>query len=155
MTESHVNLVPPRPIALKPRRVWTGLFVPGKKMIKLLTDDGPAIYRGQTVIDLYQDLPRKALIAVAIACAQLSRDHAEPSLNTLGSEPGDLFGGVFKDMKNVLRFRFRANGLTDLPGTIQDRLVEFIQEGRLPKALDPESYDAENFDKAAHFTATR
>ena len=41
-------------IEVSPRGIWTGLTVPGKKMVALITEIGGS-YRGQLLIDLYKE----------------------------------------------------------------------------------------------------
>lgn len=49
-----------------PRRIWTGMTVPGKKMIKLLELGTGQLQRGRDLLTLYKS-PGEALILAASA----------------------------------------------------------------------------------------
>lgn len=113
---------------LRPRRVWLGATIPGKKMMAMLTSlSGRS--RGQWLIELYRAYPDEILTAAAIALHMLPEggEGSGPALRDLAfSDRGNIYGAILSDIRDVLKFRFRAKGLTtptgEVPGSVRGRL---------------------------------
>ena len=101
----------------RPRRVWLGLTVPGKTVMQLLkSHEGP--FQGQRLTALYKDDAYVALLSAALAL-HLMPKHGGPH--------GMPYGAVLGDVREFLRFRFRAEGLLEPEKRPK---LEDIAEGR-------------------------
>jgi hypothetical protein len=89
---------------IRPRRIWVALNVPGKIMMRLL-ESRDRLLAGQSLADLYRDQAHVALYSAALALYWLPR-HGE-SKKTRYSE-------VLADIRDFLRFRFRAKTAPDI-----------------------------------------
>lgn len=130
---------------LRPRRVWLGLVIPGKKMMALLMPKG-GIQRGRELIDLYQDKPHMALMSAAITLHELPRSETPvfgPALRDL-TKPIDsqsmlyrtLWGAILTDLRDFLKLRFRTKGLADTEPTARAMLDEILGNRNIQEALD-------------------
>lgn len=123
-------------VSLAPRRVWTGLTVPGKKMMAVLEPEG-GLQRGRDLIALYRAGPAEALLVVATALHLLPdrggtfgpafRDLAKPA------EPQRMYGAILTDVRDFLKHRFRAGGQAS-SGADADLIAE-LASGRLPETV--------------------
>jgi len=139
-------------IDMKPRRVWFGISILGKKMTAMLepylglqrmTD------RGRFLLDLYKDAPYKALLYAAVCLHILPEQGTQfgPAFRdftkgaTLTSGVPGLYGAILTDMRDFLKFRFRVTVLPDSLGISNEAILETLRTGRFPpdiQATDPE-----------------
>jgi hypothetical protein len=126
---------------MSPRRVWFGTTVPGKKMMQMISSSA-GIDRGRELINLYEGEPHRALFAVACAL------HALPELGAVGPAfrhlgkpllpvPGALFGAMLTDVRDFLKLRFRATGLTNAEPASPEALLQDLVAGRFPPNVEP------------------
>jgi len=124
---------------LRPRRVWLGLTVPGKKMMTML-EPNAGIQRGWSLIDLYQGEPYRALVAAAIALHFLPEQGARfgPAFRDLTKPllPGMLYGAILTDIRDFLKLRFHAKGLANTETVASDAIEEGIRAGNIQAALE-------------------
>ena len=102
-----------------PRRVWFGLYIPGKKLFRL--DAGyptPWIstQRASMLIDCYKDDPSVALVYAAMGLHLVPENGAAfgPAIRDLRRQPlrpGLSYGAILTDIRDFLKFRYRAKGL--------------------------------------------
>ena len=121
-----------------PRRIWTGVTVPGKKMMAMLTPDA-GIKRGRSLIDLYGDVPYMALLTAAIALHSLSTKGAfGPAFRDLRKPLQSLmlYGAMLTDIRDFLKLRFRAKGLTGTEAVPFTAIAEGIRAGDLRECLE-------------------
>jgi hypothetical protein len=121
-----------------PRRIWTGVTVPGKKMMAMLTPDA-GIKRGRSLIDLYGDAPYMALLTAAIALHSLSTKGAfGPAFRDLRKPLQSLmlYGAMLTDTRDFLKLRFRAKGLTGTEAVPFTAIAEGIRTGDLGECLE-------------------
>ena len=113
-------------VDLAPRRVWVGLLVPGKKMASLTSE------LGTELLSLYRGPAHKALLAAGLGLALVPEGGAAfgPAARNLGkpNQPGTFWGAVLTDIRDFLKFRFRASGAAD-----QAQVQRFIATGVLPE----------------------
>ena len=126
---------------MSPRRVWLGLSVPGKKMMALLNPDA-GIERGRQLIEIYQGTASLALINSALALHSLPKQPPTgPAFRDLGKPlrpvPAMLFGAILTDIRDFLKFRFRASGLPDTELPPLEDMLEDLASGRFPDVVEP------------------
>jgi len=125
-------------IDVSPRRIFFGATIPGKKMTAILEPylaSKTRFERGQFLLDLYKDTLNRCLMCVALSLAILPNKGTRfgPAFRDIvkGKQwPSvSLYGAILTDIRDFLKFRFRATGLTD----IDDRAVlESLKTGVLP-----------------------
>ena len=143
-------------VDLAPRRVWVGLLVPGKKMARLTSE------LGTELLSLYRGPAHRALLAAGLGLALVPEGGAAfgPAARDLWKpmQPGTFWGAVLTDIRDFLKFRFRASGAAD-----HAQVQRFIATGVLPEghgqwdagvsinfaiaALDQFSKDAPNVEE--------
>ncbi|MCH8994277.1 MAG: hypothetical protein IH959_04835 [Chloroflexi bacterium] len=104
--------------SLKPRRVWTGMAVPGKKMIRLLNLAEGRLDAGKNLLALYES-PGEALLLTATAIELLPSSGLQfgPAARDLHS-PLELrawYGAILTDIRDFLKLRFRVKGSSTSP----------------------------------------
>ena len=104
----------------KPRRVWLGLAVPGKKLRQLLrSHDSP--WQGRGLAKLYRDDAHVGLLAAALTLHLMPR-HA--------ARHGMPYEQVLADVRDFLKFRFRAEGFVDADKRLTlDDVAKSAEEG--------------------------
>jgi hypothetical protein len=135
-------------VNLKPKRIWFGSTIPGKKMILMLQPDmapSKAIERGRYLIDLYKKAPYEALLYTAIALQVLPHRGAKfgaafRDLNKL-SISASQYGAILTDIRDFLKFRFRVNKSIYSDDYKARDLVEELLQDRLPHNVRPENYE--------------
>ena len=114
-------------VDLAPRRVWVGLLVPGKKMASLTSE------LGTELLSLYRGPAHRALLAAGLGLALVPEGGAAfgPAARDLGKpmQPGTFWGAVLTDIRDFLKFRFRASGAAD-----HAQVQRFIATGMLPES---------------------
>ncbi len=138
---------------LRPRRVWLGLTIPGKKMIKVLMS-GSGRERGERLIELYKSSPDYLLTATALALHTLCQEgerlidpHSKemtagalaayrmqkrkegylgPSLRDQFSGKARLYGAILTDVRDVLKLRFRVSGRTPKTAEVPVSIGEML-----------------------------
>jgi hypothetical protein len=122
---------------MSPRRVWTGLTVPGKKMMAMLMPGG-GTQRGQSLINLYKDAPYQVLLTTAIALHTLPQQGAQfgPAFRDVGKPTQSLmlYGAILTDIRDFLKFRFRPTGSVKVPPS--QTADQAIKEGNFNEALE-------------------
>ena len=112
--------------------------IPGKKMMKMLDPEG-GIRRGQDLIFLYQDEPYGALLTVVDALESVREEGARfgVALRDIGKtgSPFMFYGAVLTDIRDFLKLRFRAKGLTKNEAKISERIEKGIQARKIKRAL--------------------
>jgi hypothetical protein len=124
---------------MSPRRVWLGTTVPGKKMVAMISG-AEGISRGKELIDLYRDEPYRALLAAAFGLRTLPRQGVVgPAFRDLTKPllPDALFGAMLTDIRDFLKFRFRATGATGAEAAHAEEIVKTLRTGRLPAEIEP------------------
>jgi len=96
-----------------PRRVWSGLTIPGKKMVRVVGASG--LDAGGELISLYAEPTCVVLLKVAYALNRAPHEGAVgPAMrdlhNTSIGPERMLFGAVITDIRDFLKLRFRASG---------------------------------------------
>ena len=106
-------------VDFSPRRIWLGLTVPGKKMFRIDTGRVASIgsERANMLIGCYKGAPSEALSYAAICLHLLPAYGAMfgPAARDL-KKPlrlGRLYGAILTDIRDFLKFRYRAVGLPD------------------------------------------
>jgi hypothetical protein len=155
-----------------PRRIWSSSTIPGKKMVKALGEQG--LDAGRLLLELYKGEPHESLEAVAYALCEVrsgvgafgpsARDLTKPIM------PGPrLFGALFKDIRDFLKLRFRANGAISDEHSNPSAIIEtigqatnddrFAEPGFLVNyvifALDGLSRSQTTYDSAEFHSAVR
>lgn len=102
------------PIDDSPRRIWLGVTIPGKKMVRAMGATG--LDAGRELNYLYEEPIYTVLLMVAHALHGAPQQGAVgPALRDLrdaSAGPGRmLYGAVFTDIRDFLKLRFRAPGL--------------------------------------------
>lgn len=105
----------------------------------------PKRLRSESLIDLYQDAPYKALLSAAIALQSLQDLEAQfgPAPRNLRKplQPIMLYGAILADIRDFLKFRFHCKGLTgDEPGP-SPRMQEGLTTGNIGEALEEPQMD--------------
>jgi hypothetical protein len=126
-------------IDYSPRRVWSGLTVPGKKMMVLLESRG-GIKRGQALVDLYKAAPYMALLAAALALHVVPERGAQlgPAFRDLSKPPtpGMLHGAILTDIRDFLKLRFRAKGLAEPEVTGSLTIEDILATDSIRETID-------------------
>jgi hypothetical protein len=117
-------------VDIRPRTVWTGLTVPGKKMVTLISQMGGP-YRGQLLIDLYKQPPEQAITTVAFALHEVPKQGSRygPAFRSAPIRLSDTpigYGTVLTDMRDFLKLRFRLKGEQPAPS---QPLADAFREG--------------------------
>jgi hypothetical protein len=101
---------------------------------------GSGIERGNELIDFYQGEPFKALLAAAHALHVLPKQGAiGPAFRDLAKPlaPHTLFGAILTDIRDFLKLRFRARGLTNSEPATLEAMLENLKTGHLPAEVEP------------------
>jgi hypothetical protein len=83
-------------IDLSPRKIWFGIIIPGKKMMRLVGFSGTEA--GKELLRVYAAPPHEALLAVAYGLYALPKDDRYDKQVAL------------KDMRDFVKLRFKAPG---------------------------------------------
>ena len=106
-------------IDTSPRKIFSGLTIPGKKMIIMLMGKRGVV---GSLIDVYKEEPSQALTLATTALYSVSEEVAKfgPSFRNselerhlLVSMIVDNYVEILKDIRDFLKLRFRANGLAN------------------------------------------
>lgn len=128
----------------RPRRVWTGLTVPGKKMTSLLEMGGDRLTRGRDLLSLYESAG-EALLMTAAAIELLPSRGAKygPALRDLRAplQPGTLYGAVLTDIRDFLKLRFRTRGSSAPPNDAPESVVKYSIHVLDQISRDPQGTD--------------
>jgi hypothetical protein len=127
------------PFDASPRRVWLGTTIPGKKMMAMISS-AQGIERGSELIDLYKGDVHRAMWAAACALHDLPEKGAVgPAFRDVTKPlvPGAVYGAMLTDIRDFLKFRFRATGLSaaDIPS--DESLLEDLVGGQFPEGVEP------------------
>lgn len=134
-------------IDTSPRRILFGATIPGKKMTAMLEPYMPSnsrLQRGRFLLDLYKYPHHLSLMYVALSLHILPKKGVRfgPAFREIvkgGQSPSvSLYGAILTDIRDFLKFRFRATGLGDAKGST---VLESLKTGVLPvgvEILDPE-----------------
>jgi len=125
---------------MSPRRVWSGATIPGKKMMRMISSLSGAS-AGSELISLYEDeSPHMAMFAAACALHELPEKGAiGPALRDLAKPllPGAVYGAILTDIRDFLKLRFRASGLSEAEVGSRQAILEGLVAGRLPEGVEP------------------
>ena len=88
---------------IRPRRVWLGLTVPGKTMMRVLESRDRRL-SDQSLTELYRDEVHVALYSAALALHLLPRHGESRKMH---------YGAVLADIRDFLMFRFRTKAFMD------------------------------------------
>jgi hypothetical protein len=125
---------------MSPRRVWSGTTIPGKKMMRIISSVS-GVSRGRQLLSLYEDeLPHKAMFAAACALHELPEKGAMgPALRDLAKPllAGAVYGAILTDIRDFLKLRFRASGLSEAEVGSGQAVLEGLVAGRLPEGVEP------------------
>ena len=102
-------------ISLAPRRVWTGLRIPGQMMMGLLLPE-PRTNPSKALRHLCSEEPHLALNAAAEALKAVPKQ---------GGRLGPRYAPLLTDISDFLKFRFRINGLAN-PSNVADEVTESL-----------------------------
>ena len=105
----------------RPRRVWLGLTVPGKKMMRVLESRDRLLIK-QSLTELYRDESHVALYSAALALHLLPRH---------GESHKMRYRDVLADIRDFLKFRFRAKVSTDTAKALlgDDEIMALATDG--------------------------
>ena len=105
-------------VDMSPRRIWFGLTIPGKKMMKIIVPEGgwrrghPV--RGDRLLNLYKEEPREAFMSVVQVLNSLPDQESQfgPAFRDIGKPLPLLsmhgaYGAILTDMRDFLKFRLR------------------------------------------------
>jgi len=128
----------------RPKTIWLGTTVPGKKMMAILIPKW-GLQRGRSLIDLYKNRPFDAIIAVSFALDAIPQEGAKfgPALRDLFKEqsPEIIYGAILTDIRDFLKLRFRAKGLAETEEAARAKLEEVTGTKGIQAAIengDPE-----------------
>ena len=114
-----------------PKRIWLGLSIPGKKMMRLLGQDG------RELLYVYKSEKHVAIITVAKAIHEIPTHGTEFGPRTADLkkplEPYMLYGAILTDVHDFLKLRFRALGFTLKDLSDIGVPIESLQAGNLPE----------------------
>jgi len=131
-----------------PRRIWLGLTIPGKKMMRLLGEDG------RDLLYVYKNDKHVAIITVAKAIHEIPTYGAEfgPRAADLRKPlaPYNIYGAILTDIRDFLKLRFRAVGFTLKDLADLGVAIESLQAGQLPETNQTHSAE-EVLSQALHF----
>ncbi len=102
-------------LMLAPRRVWTGLRIPGQRMMGLLLPE-PRINPSRALRDLCSGEAHLALNAAAEALKAVPKQ---------GGRLGPRYAPLLTDISEFLKFRFRISGLAN-PDNVSDEMTESL-----------------------------
>lgn len=102
-------------LMLAPRRVWTGLRIPGQRMMGLLLPE-PRINPSRALRDLCSGEAHLALNAAAEALKAVPKQ---------GGRLGPRYAPLLTDISDFLKFRFRTSGLAN-PSNVVDQVTESL-----------------------------
>jgi hypothetical protein len=126
-------------VDMRPRRIWFGITIPGKKMMRLLEPYLPG-NRGANLLDLYKAPPYEALLYVALALQLMPKRGFQfgPAARQFvsGSQKfPTLYGATLTDMRDFLKLRFRAKGYPQSEGGSSDITLERLASGNFPESV--------------------
>jgi hypothetical protein len=114
-------------------------MVPGKKMMTMLGPGG-GIQRGQSLVELYKAAPYMALLAAALALHVVPGQGAQfgPAFRDFGGSPTPVMihGALLTDIRDFLRFRFRAKGLAEPEVTGALTIEDILATDRIRETID-------------------
>ena len=117
---------------LSPKKIWLGLTIPGKKMMKLLEGSGG------NLLEIYGEEADSAIAYAALAINKIPTHGAEfgPRAADLRKsiQPYMFYGAIITDIRDFLKLRFRVEGFT--LSSLEDLGVDVreLQAGRLMKS---------------------
>lgn len=124
-------------VDLRPKTIWGGLTIPGKKMMKLIGQDETARERAIMLLDIYKANPSTTLVGVAQAL------HFTPKQGMTGPALRDIrkdfsmesmcsymYGAMLTDIRDFLKLRFRAQGMSP---------TQALDTAALSRALEQEN----------------
>ena len=120
-------------VDIRPRKVWTGLTVPGKKMVALISQMGGP-YRGQLLIDLYKQPPEQAIMSVSFALHEVPKQGSRfgPAFRSAPiplSNTAIGYGTILTDLRDFLKLRFRLKGKAVNQPAPSQALADAFKEG--------------------------
>lgn len=122
-------------VDLRPKTIWGGSTIPGKKMIKVLVPELGAYQRAQELLNLYKALPETVLVGVAqILQFTPERGRAGPAFRDIGRGLDfervypTLYGAMLTDIRDFLKLRFRAKGMPEAQVLDKARLSRAVAE---------------------------
>ncbi len=121
-------------VDLRPKTIWGGSTIPGKKMIKLIVPELQSWQRAQQLLELYKAPPSTVLVGVAQALHFTpEQGKAGPAFRDIGKGISldrmyaAMYGAMLTDIRDFLKLRFRAKGMSE---------AEVADKARLSQALD-------------------
>jgi len=123
-------------VDLGPKVIWGGLTIPGKKMMKVLMPEGPAVERANNLLGFYKDKADTTLIVVAEALHHTTeRGMAGPAFRDIGkgiqfeTMYNTMYGAILTDIRDFLKLRFRANGMSAAQVSDKAMLSQALERG--------------------------
>lgn len=126
-------------VDMSPRTVSEGLTIPGKKMIRLvwaregLKTTMEVIESGRNLSQVYEETPSVALEVASIALEEAPDEGAAFGPAVLDPAkrppPGAVFEAILTDIRDFLKLRFAAGGMSDPDGTLAGRLLTELRGG--------------------------
>jgi hypothetical protein len=135
-------------VDMSPRKVSEGLKTPGKKMIRLvwaregLKTTIEVIENGRNLTQVYEETPSVALEVASIALKEVPDEGAAfgpPVLDPAKRPPpGAVFEAILTDIRDFLKLRFGAEGMSDPDGTLAGRLLTELRGGSPSRDVAPD-----------------
>lgn len=126
----------PMGVDLRPKTILMGATIPGKKMMRVLLPESPAVEQANTLLAYYKDEPDTALIAVAQALHHTpERGMSGPAFRdvgkkfSIGSMYTIMYGAILTDIRDFLKLRFRAKGISEAQVSDKARLSQALEKG--------------------------
>jgi len=129
-----------------PKRIWLGTTIPGKKMLAAFMPES-GIERGKTLLALYGGEPYEAFFSAAYALHVMlgQGEGGGPAFRDiiksrrLLDNPKNLtrllYGALLTDVRDFLKLRFRATGVSDIKKESTLTIEEILKEDTVAKAL--------------------
>jgi len=125
-------------VDLRPKTIWMGTTIPGKKMIRVLMPESPGLERANTLLAFYKDKPDTALITVAEALHHTpERGMSGPAARDIGKKFSIdsmytiMYGAILTDIRDFLKLRFRAKGMSEAQVSDKARLSQALEKGNI------------------------
>lgn len=124
---------------MNPRKVWLGIFVPGKKTMAMIKQ-GVTPTQSWSLIDLFESEPYKSFVFAALALHFVA-ERGDKQNSAVLDIRNSQFGGIplvelLTDIRNYLRLRFRVEGEDHVCSKSSLTIGQILRMDALTGAID-------------------